>query len=71
MSATFCDYPGARATPPLDSSAGVAADINTTIGTWERTGGKQVFINLPVADLPRSVAFFSALGFSQKPAVHR
>lgn len=24
---------------------------------------KQVFINLPVADLPRSVAFFTALGF--------
>lgn len=24
---------------------------------------KQVFINLPVADLPKSVAFFTALGF--------
>ncbi|MGA7159695.1 MAG: VOC family protein [Bacteroidota bacterium] len=26
---------------------------------------KQVFINLPVADLPKSIAFFKALGFSQ------
>lgn len=25
---------------------------------------KQVFINLPVADLPKSMAFFKALGFS-------
>jgi predicted lactoylglutathione lyase len=28
---------------------------------------KQLFINLPVADLPRSIAFFSALGFALKP----
>ena len=28
---------------------------------------KQVFINLPVADLPRSMAFFQALGFSHNP----
>jgi len=28
---------------------------------------KQVFINLPVADLPKSIAFFKALGFSQNP----
>jgi predicted lactoylglutathione lyase len=28
---------------------------------------KQVFINLPVADLPKSVAFFTALGFSYNP----
>ena len=27
----------------------------------------QVFINLPVADLPRSLAFFKALGFSHNP----
>jgi predicted lactoylglutathione lyase len=26
-----------------------------------------VFINLPVADLPRSIAFFAALGFSTNP----
>lgn len=26
---------------------------------------RQVFINLPVADLPKSIAFFKALGFSQ------
>lgn len=28
---------------------------------------KQVFINLPVADLPKSMAFFKALGFSNNP----
>lgn len=28
---------------------------------------KQVFINLPVADLPKSMAFFDALGFKQNP----
>lgn len=28
---------------------------------------KQVFINLPVADLPASMAFFKALGFSHNP----
>lgn len=28
---------------------------------------KQLFINLPVADLPRSVAFFTALGFTLNP----
>src|SRR5262245_36049149 len=27
----------------------------------------QVFINLPVADLPKSMAFFKALGFSHNP----
>ncbi|MCC6881236.1 MAG: glyoxalase/bleomycin resistance/extradiol dioxygenase family protein [Verrucomicrobiales bacterium] len=27
----------------------------------------QIFINLPVADLPRSLAFFEALGFSHNP----
>jgi predicted lactoylglutathione lyase len=26
-----------------------------------------VFINLPVADLPRSIAFFAALGFASNP----
>ena len=28
---------------------------------------KQIFINLPVADLPKSIAFFKALGFSLNP----
>lgn len=28
---------------------------------------KQVFINLPVANLPKSVAFFEALGFARNP----
>jgi len=29
--------------------------------------GKQVFINLPVADLAKSTSFFEALGFSRNP----
>jgi predicted lactoylglutathione lyase len=29
---------------------------------------KQIFLNLPVADLPRSIAFFKALGFADDPA---
>jgi predicted lactoylglutathione lyase len=28
---------------------------------------RQVFINLPVADLPRAMAFFAALGFRHEP----
>jgi uncharacterized protein len=28
---------------------------------------KQIFINLPVAELSKSIAFFKALGFSQNP----
>ncbi|MCP5556145.1 MAG: glyoxalase/bleomycin resistance/extradiol dioxygenase family protein [Verrucomicrobiaceae bacterium] len=27
----------------------------------------QIFINLPIADLPRSLAFYKALGFSHNP----
>jgi predicted lactoylglutathione lyase len=30
---------------------------------------KQIFINLPVADLPKSIAFFKALGFSRNPQI--
>lgn len=29
---------------------------------------KMVFINLPVADLPKSMAFYEALGFANNPA---
>jgi predicted lactoylglutathione lyase len=29
--------------------------------------GTQVFINLPVADLPKSIAFFEALSYSHNP----
>lgn len=29
---------------------------------------KMIFVNLPVADLPRSMAFYSALGFTNNPA---
>lgn len=28
---------------------------------------KQIFINLPVADLPKSMAFFKALGYAHNP----
>lgn len=28
---------------------------------------KQIFLNVPVADLPKSTAFFKALGYSQNP----
>jgi predicted lactoylglutathione lyase len=28
---------------------------------------RQIFVNLPIKDLPRSVAFFTALGFSFNP----
>jgi len=28
---------------------------------------RQIFINLPVADLPKSLAFFKALGFASNP----
>jgi predicted lactoylglutathione lyase len=28
---------------------------------------RQIFLNLPVADLPRSLAFFKALGFAHNP----
>ena len=28
---------------------------------------KQVFLNLPVADLPKSIAFFEALGYTRNP----
>ena len=30
---------------------------------------KQIYVNLPVADLPKSVAFFEALGFSKNPQI--
>jgi hypothetical protein len=45
----------------------VAADIHTTIDTEDRPVSKQIFVNLPVADLPKSIAFFEALGFSRNP----
>ncbi len=28
---------------------------------------KQIFLNLPVSDLPKSMAFFKALGFADNP----
>jgi predicted lactoylglutathione lyase len=35
--------------------------------TKEKSVATQVFINLPVADLPKSIAFFEALGYSRNP----
>lgn len=29
--------------------------------------GKKIFVNVPVADLNKSIAFYSALGFTQNP----
>lgn len=29
--------------------------------------GRMIFVNLPVADLPRSIAFYQALGFANEP----
>ncbi len=29
---------------------------------------KMIFVNLPVADLPKSIAFYAALGFTNNPA---
>lgn len=33
----------------------------------EKSVSTQIIINLPVADLPKSIAFFKALGFSHNP----
>jgi predicted lactoylglutathione lyase len=33
----------------------------------EKFMSRQIFVNLPVADLPKSIAFFEALGFSRNP----
>jgi uncharacterized protein len=33
----------------------------------QRTMNKQIFLNFPVADLPKSMAFFQALGYSLNP----
>ncbi|HJV91509.1 MAG TPA: VOC family protein [Holophagaceae bacterium] len=30
--------------------------------------GKQIFLNLPVSDLPKAIAFYKALGFEPNPA---
>ena len=30
---------------------------------------KQISLNVPVADLPKSIAFFKALGFSHNPQI--
>lgn len=44
-----------------------AAPLHTTHDTKEKSVIKQVFINLPVADLPKSMTFFKSLGFSHNP----
>ena len=33
--------------------------------------GRTLFVNIPVADVERSKAFFAKLGFSFNPGVHR
>jgi uncharacterized protein len=33
----------------------------------QRTMNKQIFLNIPVADVPKSMAFFQALGYSLNP----
>ena len=33
--------------------------------------GSKIFVNLPVTDLDKSVAFYTALGFTQNLAVQR
>jgi predicted lactoylglutathione lyase len=35
--------------------------------TLERTVDKMIFVNLPVADLPKAMAFYAALGFTNNP----
>jgi uncharacterized protein len=37
------------------------------IAIAERTMSRQIFINLPVANVQKSTAFFTALGFPQNP----
>jgi predicted lactoylglutathione lyase len=44
-----------------------APHIIITYDTKEKSVSTQVIINLPVADLPKSIAFFKALGFSHNP----
>jgi predicted lactoylglutathione lyase/catechol 2,3-dioxygenase-like lactoylglutathione lyase family enzyme len=41
--------------------------IIITYDTKEKFVSTQVIINLPVADLPKSIAFFEAIGFSHNP----
>ncbi len=42
-------------------------EVKHTQTAQENSMSKQVFINLPVADLPKSLTFFEALGFSRNP----
>ena len=42
-------------------------EVKHTPTPKENSFSKQVFINLPVTNLPQSIAFFEALGFSHNP----
>lgn len=54
-----------------DDSSGPASPGGSTRPAAEKevSVNTQIYINLPVADLPRSMAFFEALGFSRDPQV--
>lgn len=59
--------PNALSRAAADASRSTAPHIITTNDTKEKSVIKQVIINLPVADLAKSMAFFKALGFSHNP----
>lgn len=54
---------GARA----DQIAAPLHDIITTNDNKREPMSQQIFINLPVADVSKSIAFFKALGFPHNP----
>ena len=56
------ERPRGRSIPALGRT-----HFSATNNTRDRTVSKQIFVNLPVADLPKSLAFFEALGFSRNP----
>ena len=39
----------------------------TDVAARGSTANRRIFVNLPVADLPRATAFFTALGFTFEP----
>jgi predicted lactoylglutathione lyase len=50
-----------------EHKAGASRTARRHDNTQEKSVATQVFINLPVADLPKSIAFFEALGYSRNP----
>ncbi len=45
----------------------MALHVITTNDAKEKPVIKQIIINLPVTDLPKSIAFFKTLGYSHNP----